>query len=60
LYPCQGFVEPDTIFLVQSSFVLIAQRADEFGKRFYANLFEAYPEIRPLFSDDMAAQINSA
>ena len=56
LYPCQGFVEPDTTFLVQSSFAQIAQRAEEFGVRFYANLFEAHPEFRPLFRDDMAAQ----
>ena len=56
LYPCQGFVEPDTIFLVQSSFAHIAQRAEEFGVRFYANLFEAHPELRSLFRNDMAAQ----
>ena len=56
LYPCQGFVEPDPILLVQSSFAYIAQRAEEFGPRFYANLFEAHPEFRPLFRNDMAAQ----
>jgi class 3 adenylate cyclase/truncated hemoglobin YjbI len=56
VYPCQGFVEPDTIFLVQSSFALIAQRAEEFAVRFYANLFEAHPEFRPLFRSDLAAQ----
>src|SRR6202521_3640388 len=37
VYPCLGFVEPDPIFLVQSSFAYIAQRAEEFGARFYAN-----------------------
>jgi adenylate cyclase len=56
LYPCQGFVEPDTIFLVQSSFARITQRAEEFGVRFYANLFEAHPELRPLFRNDLATQ----
>jgi class 3 adenylate cyclase/hemoglobin-like flavoprotein len=56
LYPCQGFIEPDTIFLVQSSFAHIAQRAEEFGMRFYANLFEAHPELRPLFRNDLATQ----
>src|SRR6202043_756615 len=56
LYPCLGFVEPDTIFLVQSSFARIAERAEEFAPRFYANLFEVHPELRPLFRDDMAAQ----
>jgi class 3 adenylate cyclase/hemoglobin-like flavoprotein len=57
LYPCQGFSEPDTIFLVQSSFTQIAQQAEEFGARFYANLFEVHPDLRPLFRDDMTAQI---
>ena len=56
VYPCQGFVGPDTILLVQSSFAHISQRADEFGVRVYANLFEAHPELRPLFRNDMAAQ----
>ena len=56
LYPCLGFVEPDTIFLVQSSFARIAERAEEFAPRFYANLFEVHPELRPLFCDDMAVQ----
>jgi class 3 adenylate cyclase/hemoglobin-like flavoprotein len=56
VFPCQGFVEPDPIFLVQSSFAQIAQRAEEFGVRFYANLFEAHPEFRPLFRNDIAAQ----
>jgi hypothetical protein len=41
---------------VQSSFARIAQRAEEFGVRFYANLFEVHPELRPLFREDMAAQ----
>ena len=56
MYPCLGFVEPDTIFLVQSSFARIAERAEEFAPRFYANLFEVHPELHPLFRDDMAAQ----
>ncbi len=56
LYSCQGFVESDTNFLVQSSFARVAQRADEFGVRFYANLFEAHPELRPLFRDNLAGQ----
>ncbi len=32
LYPCLGFVEPDTIFLVPSSFARIAERAEEFAR----------------------------
>jgi hemoglobin-like flavoprotein len=56
LYPCQSFVEPDTILLVQSSFSHVAQRGEEFGVGFYANLFEAHPEFRTLFRNDMTAQ----
>ncbi|MGC2223758.1 MAG: hypothetical protein WA624_16115 [Methylocella sp.] len=40
----------------QSSFATIAQRAEEVAGRFYANLFAAHPEFRPLFRNDMAAQ----
>jgi hemoglobin-like flavoprotein len=56
VFPCQGFVESDTNFLVQSSFARVAQRAEEFGVRFYANLFETHPELRPLFRDNLAGQ----
>jgi class 3 adenylate cyclase/hemoglobin-like flavoprotein len=56
LYPCEGFSEPDTIFLVQSSFERVSARSREFGERFYANLFEADPELRPLFQSDLTAQ----
>ena len=56
LYPCEGFSEPDTIFLVQSSFDRISARSREFGERFYAILFEANPEVRPLFQNDLTAQ----
>jgi class 3 adenylate cyclase/truncated hemoglobin YjbI len=56
VYPCQGFVEPDPILLVQSSFAHIAERAEEFGTRFYTNLFEAHPQFLPLFRNDMVAQ----
>jgi hypothetical protein len=56
VFPCHGFADPDTIFLVHSTFATIAQRAEEFAGRFYANLFEAHPEFRPLFRNDMAAQ----
>ncbi|WP_411726488.1 globin domain-containing protein [Methyloglobulus sp.] len=41
---------------MQSSFDQIAPRALEFSERFYANLFEAHPELRPLFRNDLAAQ----
>jgi class 3 adenylate cyclase/truncated hemoglobin YjbI len=56
LYPCEGFSEPDTIFLVQSSFDRVSARSREFGERFYAILFEANPELRPLFQNGLTAQ----
>lgn len=56
IYPCLGFAVPDTIFLVQSSFDSLVPRAAAFGERFYANLFQSYPETRPLFRNDLAAQ----
>jgi class 3 adenylate cyclase/hemoglobin-like flavoprotein len=56
IYPCEGFSEPDTIFLVQSSFDRISARSKEFGERFYAILFQANPELRPLFQKDLAVQ----
>ncbi len=56
VYPCEGFSEPDTVFLVQSSFDCISARSSEFGERFYQNLFEANPEFRPLFQKDLAVQ----
>src|SRR3984893_5098741 len=56
LYPCEGFSEPDTILLVQSSFDRVVVWSKEFGERFYANLFKANPEMRSLFQNDLAAQ----
>ena len=35
--------------LVEKSFARLAPQAEELGARFYARLFEDYPEVRPLF-----------
>nr|WP_233285798.1 adenylate/guanylate cyclase domain-containing protein [Bradyrhizobium brasilense] len=56
LHPCDGFTSPDPVHLVQSSFHRIAPRLIAFGERFYAVLFEANPELRPLFKNDLAVQ----
>ncbi|WP_312000841.1 adenylate/guanylate cyclase domain-containing protein [Bradyrhizobium altum] len=56
LHACDGFISPDPIHLVQSSFHRIAPRLIAFGERFYTILFEANPELRPLFKNDLAAQ----
>jgi class 3 adenylate cyclase len=46
LYPCEGFSEPDTIFLVQSSFERVSARSREFGERFYASMQTFLKPIR--------------
>jgi class 3 adenylate cyclase/hemoglobin-like flavoprotein len=53
---CDGFASPDAIHLVQSTFHQVAARLQAFGKRFYEILFESYPELRPLFKDDLTVQ----
>lgn len=37
------------IKLIQETFELVKPRAEEFANRFYANLFQDYPEAQPLF-----------
>lgn len=44
------------IELLESSFKLVAPKGDELANRFYARLFREHPELRPMFSDDMAKQ----
>ena len=56
LYGCEDFSNPDPVLLVQSSFHRIAPRLIAFGERFYAILFEANPELRPLFKNDLMVQ----
>ena len=53
---CDGFASPDAVHLVQSSFHQVAARLQAFGKRFYEILFEAHPELRSLFKDDLTVQ----
>ncbi len=48
---------PSKETLIQESFNLIAPQANELARRFYARLFQNYPEVRPLFSStDMPSQ----
>lgn len=44
------------ITLVRRSFAQIEPMADHAGALFYGNLFDADPELRRLFDDDMQAQ----
>lgn len=48
-----------TIDLVRISFAQASSSSDDFILGFYRNLFEAAPEIRPLFPDDLADQAKS-
>jgi len=45
-----GFLERDPIFLVQSTFEIIAPKADAFAADFYQHLFARSPEVEPLFA----------
>lgn len=48
-----------TISLVRESFDLVTPIAPQAAALFYANLFEADPQLRPLFKGDMVAQGHS-
>jgi NAD(P)H-flavin reductase/hemoglobin-like flavoprotein len=45
-----------TVALIRSSFELVAPRADELGRHFYATLFSQAPETRDLFPVNMEVQ----
>ncbi|MFC6446132.1 globin family protein [Shinella zoogloeoides] len=44
------------VSLVQKSFRKLVPIADQVGTMFYARLFETYPEVRPMFAEDIAPQ----
>ena len=50
LFEILGFLESDPIFLVRSTFEMIAPKADAFAKDFYRRLFALQPEIEFLFA----------
>jgi hemoglobin-like flavoprotein len=41
---------------IHRSFVLLSTRMDRITRAFYARLFEARPDVRPLFQDNLDAQ----
>lgn len=47
---------PEQIALVQGSFRQVTPIAAQIADLFYGRLFELAPEVRPLFSDDLAEQ----
>jgi hemoglobin-like flavoprotein len=46
----------DEIALVRSSWAKVSETADETGALFYKRLFQANPELRPLFKGEMDEQ----
>jgi hemoglobin-like flavoprotein len=49
-------MNPQQIFLVQSSFASVVPIADAASVIFYDELFEGDPSLRPLFKDDITEQ----
>ncbi|MFE1574130.1 globin domain-containing protein [Comamonas odontotermitis] len=49
-------MSPEAIELVRASFAKIKPVASQTGARFYQNLFEIAPELRPLFKADIQDQ----
>lgn len=49
-------LEPETIDRVKTTARPIIENPDEFGTEFYRRLFEAAPDIRMMFPDDIDAQ----
>jgi hemoglobin-like flavoprotein len=47
---------PEQIALVQSSFASVGERLPDMGARFYRELFTRDPDLRALFSTDLAEQ----
>jgi class 3 adenylate cyclase/hemoglobin-like flavoprotein len=45
-----GLLECDPVFLVQSTYEIIAPKAEAFAADFYGHLFAQHPEIEPLFA----------
>ncbi len=50
LFEILGFLDNDPIFLVQSTFEIIAPKADAFARDFYGRLFALHPELEVLFA----------
>jgi hemoglobin-like flavoprotein len=47
---------PEQITLVQTSYQRVGSRQPEMAARFYTELFQRNPALRPLFTTDMAEQ----
>jgi len=57
VYEVLDFTKPDTHYLVQTSFEIVAARRDEAAKIFYEHLFRIAPQTEAMFAGvDMAVQ----
>lgn len=56
LYEVLGFIRPDTILTIQTSFEKILGVQEQAMCLFYDRLFEIAPEVRSLFQGDLIAQ----
>ncbi len=56
LYEIEGFSEPDIHLELQSSLDYILQNAEVFSQKFYEKVFQAAPQVRSLFKNNMKAQ----
>jgi hypothetical protein len=49
-------VDSGTVALLAASFRAVQARGSDFADGFYARLFAAHPQVRPMFPADMTAQ----
>ncbi|CAN7676597.1 globin family protein [Rhizobium leguminosarum] len=49
-------MNPHNVSLVQESFKKLVPRADQVGLMFYGRLFETFPDVRPMFAEDISLQ----
>lgn len=56
LFEITDFARPDTILLVQQTAALALADPERFARAFYDRLFEVAPQVRGLFTGDIAAQ----
>jgi hemoglobin-like flavoprotein len=52
----EKIMNPEQIYLVQTSLEKLLPVADDFANEFYQRLFEIDPSLRPMFTGDMAEQ----
>ena len=51
-------MRPESVARISESYQVLAPRVNDLVGGFYSRLFAAYPQVRPLFRDDMTIQRN--